>query len=87
MDQEVFKAEVKQVIIALELIAKHGAPDFGDSYKKAGINFSLQACEIAAKMTGADTTFCKMLNHRFRTDAASMMFDRGLAEMVSTRAA
>lgn len=79
---EALKAEVKQVIIALDLIAtaKHPVAGFGDGYKQVGVNFSLEACEIAAKITGADATFCKMLNHKFRTDAANMMFDRALAE-------
>lgn len=81
MDVETLKAEVRQVVIALELIAKHGAQSFGDGYKQVGVNFSLKACEIAAKMTGADPTFCNMLNHRFRMDASELMFERALAEV------
>lgn len=84
---EKLKAEVKQVLIALEAIAS--APpttsnyNFGDGYKQVGVNFSLEACEIAAKMTGADATFCKMLNHQFRTDAANLMFERALSELAA----
>lgn len=81
MDVETLKAEVEQVVIALELIAKHGASGFGDGYKRVGVNFSLPACEIAAEMTGADATFCKMLNYRFRMDACEIMFGRALAEV------
>lgn len=74
--------EVKQVIIALDLIAKadHPVTSFEDGYKRVGINFSLEACVIASKMTGYDQTFCKMLNHKFRTDACEMMFEQALAE-------
>lgn len=75
--------EIKQVIATLDAIATapYPIPDFGDGYKQVGVNFSLKACEIAAKITGADATFCKMLNHQFRTDAANWMFDRALEEV------
>jgi hypothetical protein len=74
--------EVSKVIIALDAIATAAFPvtGFGDGYKQIGVNFELDACEIAAEITGYDRTFCKMLNHKFRTDAANMMFDRALAE-------
>jgi hypothetical protein len=83
MDKESLKDEVKQAIIALDLIAtaKHPVTSFGDGYKQIGINFSLRACEIAAEVTGYDRTFCKMLNHKFRADASNMMFDRAMAEV------
>lgn len=79
MNTETLKAEVKQAVMALELIARHGALGFGDGYKKVGVNFGLRACEIAAEITGADPTFCKMLNHRFRMNACELMFERALA--------
>ncbi len=78
---EALKKEVAQVIIALDLIAKHPVKDFGDGYKQIGINFSLRACEIAAEVTGYNATFCKMLNYSFRTDTSNLMFDRALAEV------
>ena len=78
MEIEALKSEVKQVIIALELIAKHSPKSFGDGYKQVGVNFSLLACEIASKITGADAMLCKMLNYQFRTDAAELMFERAL---------
>lgn len=83
MSIEALKNEVKQVILALSAIASsvHPVRHFNDGYKTVGVNFSLEACEIAAKITGADATFCKMLNHKFRTDAANMMFERALAEV------
>lgn len=81
MDAESLKAEVRQAVIALELIAKHGALSFGDGYRQVGVNFSLRACEMAAAITGADRTFCKMLNHKFRSDACDLMFNRALAEI------
>jgi hypothetical protein len=76
------KAEVKLVILALEAIARapHALSGFGDAYKHVGVNFSLEACVIASKITGADAFFCKMLNQKFRTDAAELMFERALAE-------
>lgn len=76
------KAEVKQAILALEAIANASHPirSFGDSYKHIGVNFSLRACEIASEITGADRLFCKMLNHKFRSDAAELMFERARAQ-------
>lgn len=83
MNTEALKNEVKQVIIALEAIARapHAVKGFGDGYKQVGMNYSLKACEIAAEITGIDRTFCKMLNHKFRTDAANMMFDRAMEQV------
>lgn len=78
---EALKAEVKHVITALGLIAAHPSVSFGDAYKQIGINYSLIACEIAAKIVGCDPFFAKMLNHKFRTDAAELMFERSLAEV------
>lgn len=69
--------EVTQAIITLGAIASAaGLPGFGDAYKQVGINYSLEACAIVAEITGYDATFCKMMNHKFRTDAAAMMFAR-----------
>lgn len=80
---EVLKNEVKQVIIALEAIASATYPvaGFGDGYKKIGINFSLKACEIAAEITGANPTFCKMLNYEFRSAALDLMCNRAMVEV------
>jgi hypothetical protein len=77
--------EVRAVIIALDAIAKAPYPlrGFGDGYKQIGINFDLRACEYAADITGYDRTFCKMLNHRFRMDAAELMFEGALAEVAA----
>lgn len=82
---EVFKVEVRRVIAALDAIAAapFAVTGFGDGYKQTGINFSLRACEFAAQITGRDLTFCKMLNYKFRTDAANLMFNRAIAEMVA----
>lgn len=75
--------EVKSVIVTLDVIASAQTPvtGFGDGYKRIGINFSLEACELAAEITGYDRTFCKMLNHKFRTDASNLMFGRAFAEV------
>lgn len=83
MNAEAIKNEVTQVIIALEAIAlaPHAVMGFGDGYKQVGLNYSLNACEIAAEITGIDRTFCKMLNHKFRTDAANMMFKRSMEKV------
>ena len=77
------KSEVKQAILALDLIASasHPVMGFGDGYKQIGINFRLEACEMAAEITGRDRTFCKMLNHDFRSAACELMFERALAEV------
>lgn len=81
-ETEALKTEVKQAILALQVISQAGyvVSSFGDGYKQIGINFSLLACEIAAKIIGADLFFAKMLNHKFRMDAADLMFERALAE-------
>lgn len=83
MNTEALKSEVKQVIIALEAIASapHAVKGFGDGYKQVGLNYSLESCEIAAEITGIGRTFCKMLNHKFRTDAANMMFKRAMGKV------
>lgn len=77
------KREIEQVIMTLEVIAQCPYPlrGFGDAYKQIGVNFSLPACEIAAKITGAQPFFCKMLNYKFRNHAAELMFERALAEL------
>ena len=78
-NDEELKREVNAVILTLEAIAKSKCSGFGDGYKQVGINFSLTACEIAAKITGANATFCKMLNYKFRMAAADLVFERALA--------
>lgn len=78
---EALAQEVRTVIIALDAIAANPVRDFGDGYKRVGVNFSIEACEYASDITGYDRTFCKMLNHRFRMDAAELMFERALAEV------
>ena len=66
------QTKVTQAIAALDLFASSTSNglSFGDGYKQVGINFSIEVCEIAAAITGYDRTFCKMLNHKFRSDAA-----------------
>lgn len=85
---EALAAEVRIVMIALDAIAT-GAPisNFNDGYKRIGINFSLEACEIATDITGYDPTFCRMLNYKFRMDAAGLMFERACADVGSPLAA
>lgn len=77
------EAEVKSAVTALELIAgaAHPPVSFGDAYKQIGINISLPACEIAAHMLGCDPLFAKMLNYKFRTAAAELMFERALSDI------
>lgn len=76
----ILEVEVTKAIAVLDLIAAAPAiRGFGDGYKQVGINFSIEACEIAAEITGHDRTFCKMLNHKFRADAARMMLTRAAA--------
>lgn len=76
---ETFTAEVNAAVAAITAMRAGKLSGFGDGYKQVGINISLPACEAAAEITGADATVCKMLNHRFRTDAAAMMFERKAA--------
>lgn len=78
---EALKSETWQAVLALELFAKHPAADFGTHFGGSGINYSIEACEIAAKMTGADLIFAKMLNRKFREDACNLMFERALSEV------
>lgn len=86
-DREALKTEVQQVILALDTIASmpivSGGYGFGDGRKRVGINFSLRACEIAAEITGRDRFFAKMLNHKFRTDAAELMFERARVQVAA----
>ncbi len=86
MNIETLKAEVKQAVMAIEALAvNHGTNanpiPFMDWHNHVGINFSLEALEIAQKMTGADSFFCKMLNYKFRNDAAELMFEHALIEV------
>ncbi len=53
----------------------------GDGYKQVGINFSLEACKVASGITGVDEFFCKMLNHRFRTDTTEVAFEMALRDI------
>lgn len=68
------KADVEKAVVTLAAIAKAPAYGFGDSYKTVGVNISLAACDAAHEITGVSRTFCRMLNHKFRTDAVAMMF-------------
>jgi hypothetical protein len=84
-DTEVLKAETLQAVIALETIATADYPitSFGDAYKQVGLNFSLDACELAALITGRDSFFARMMNYKFRTDAGALMFDRAMSELTA----
>lgn len=86
------KAEVKQALFALHALANLLSKDgkntgFGDWFdgfgdcKRVGINYSIEACEIVAEMTGYDRTLCKMMNFAFRCAATKWMFERALAEV------
>jgi hypothetical protein len=80
--QTALEIEVRQANAALVAIAEGKIrTGFGDGYKQTGIDFSLNACDVAAQITGCDPTFCRMLNHEFRTKAAELMFDRALASV------
>lgn len=79
---EILAKEATQAALALILLREvPAASSFGDAYKHIGVNFSIRACEIAAKITGSDLFFAKMLNHEYRTNAAEMMFERALSEV------
>jgi hypothetical protein len=71
MTYEDFQAEVNTAIAAISAYAQGKiTAGFGE------INYSLAACECAAEITGADVTFCKMLNREFRNVAAKMIMER-----------
>jgi hypothetical protein len=67
MTYEAFQTEVTAAIAAIEA-ARSGALT-----KMPRTDYSLDVCECAAEITGADSTLCKMFNRKFRTDAAQMM--------------
>lgn len=79
------QTQVTQAISALDLITSSTSNclSFGDGYKQIGINFSVEVCAIAAEITGYDDTFCKMLNYKFRSAAASLMFERAQTEIAA----
>lgn len=65
------EAETIQVLTALAAIASANHPlTFIET------NYSIEACEAASAISGCDATFCKMLNKKFREDAAWMMMER-----------
>lgn len=73
--------EVTTAIATIAAMAGAECAGFGDGYKQIGVNISLPACDAAAEITGVDRTFCRMLNHKFRSDAAAMMFGRARAAL------
>lgn len=77
MTYEAFQAEVETAIATLTAIAQNSCAGFGDGYRTTGVNISIAACEAAAEITGANITFCKMLNHGFRAAAAQMNDEEG----------
>ncbi len=65
------EAEAMQVLIALEAIVSAK-----NELSFIEVDYSVEACEAAAQISGCDATFCKMLNRQFREDAAALMMGR-----------
>lgn len=79
MQTATFKAEVQKAVATIAALSMGAPVGFGDGYKQLGTNISLAACDAAAEITGVSRTFCRMLNHKFRHDAAALMFARATA--------
>jgi len=68
MEYEAFTAEVARAETILNAMAasKHMQYDF------PRVDISIEACECAAMISGHDATMAKMMNKRFRDDAANV---------------
>lgn len=69
MTYEQFKTEVARAENILAAMKEYPMQDIPN------VDFNIDACECAAQLSGFDVTVAKMLNKKFRTDAARVACD------------